>query len=115
MVEGPILDSKTHPSSATDLKKCLRKNCPDSHSCLTWSYSSNEPLNITYTCVGNPDFRKGCYEQEIPEEHLKLKACLCDKDECNYNHISSLHHYKFVNVIYFVIISLLMYKQSCIV
>ncbi|GBM70505.1 hypothetical protein AVEN_61972-1 [Araneus ventricosus] len=41
MVEGPILASKTHPSSAEDLKKCPRRICPDSHSCLTWSYSSN--------------------------------------------------------------------------
>ncbi|KAF8788051.1 hypothetical protein HNY73_009587 [Argiope bruennichi] len=85
MVEEPILDSDTHPSTAEDLKKCKKRNCPDSHWCLTWSYISNEPLNITYTCVGNPDFRRGCYEQEIPEKHLNVKACLCNnKDLCNH-------------------------------
>ncbi|XP_055942591.1 uncharacterized protein LOC129972470 [Argiope bruennichi] len=50
MVEEPILDSDTHPSTAEDLKKCKKRNCPDSHWCLTWSYISNaglSPLDVS--------------------------------------------------------------------
>nr|XP_015906526.1 uncharacterized protein LOC107438709 [Parasteatoda tepidariorum] len=76
------------PTEEEIRRKCGVMNCQSEDSyCLKWSYISNNPKNITYTCVGNPQKRSGCFEHEIKskdtKQYLKIQACLCDEDLCN--------------------------------
>ncbi|GFY41143.1 uncharacterized protein TNIN_337581 [Trichonephila inaurata madagascariensis] len=107
MVEGPVISSDEPPSTPEEMKECSRKECPDSRWCMKWSYISKEPQNITYTCVGNPDLRRGCFKQEIPDKHLKLEACLCDQDFCNKE--SSLHSFSVLNSMCIIVFSIFIY------
>ncbi|GIY02379.1 uncharacterized protein CDAR_113261 [Caerostris darwini] len=51
-----IIDTKKHPSTQEEFKRCATRTCSNSHWCLQWSYISN----------GNKDYFAGLLTRDLP-------------------------------------------------